>query len=140
MHINPDYRIKGYLDCSSSKLKSQSSLRTSCKRTIKRIYPYKLNNLIQTEKKSYQYVYSNSDKTVLLSEYYKPVFTKLTGSINESKITAISNPLSFQVRNVDLGKKKNNFYLLEGLTMVIKDLTEFWRFGIYYIVNFKIGN
>lgn len=115
IHINPDYRIKGYLDCTSSKLKSQSTFTMRCKRTIKRLYPYKLKQIKNTEKKFYHYVYNNSDKTVLLSDYFRPVFTGLTGITDESKLTAISNPLSFQVNNVELSKKKKQLLFVGRL-------------------------
>ena len=112
IHINPDYKIKGYLDCSFSKLKELSTIRENAKRLIKRICPYKLWTIQKTERQLYQYVYNNSEKIVLLSEKFKPIFSKLIGNINDAKLVAISNPLSFSTNSVDLSiKKKQILYV-----------------------------
>lgn len=111
----PDYRIKQYLDLSNSKLKSQSTVIAKCKRIAKKIYPFRLKAILIQEKYLYQYVYDNSEKIVLLSKYYKPVFHEMSKISDYSKLVVISNPLSFNVDNINARSKEKQLLFVGRL-------------------------
>ncbi|WP_455614048.1 glycosyltransferase [Bacteroides congonensis] len=54
----------------------------------------------------YSYLYEKSNAVVLLSERFKPVFSKLIHSDNTDKLFAISNPLSFERGELQYKKEK----------------------------------
>ncbi len=67
--------------------------------------------LLYNNKRKYAFNFKNaidkSDKLVLLSENYKNELKTYLTHLPAEKVVAISNPLSFDVQNLDLSKKEN---------------------------------
>ena len=113
VHTAPAFVIKVFNDRSPSYIKSRSTFTIKIRSFIKRIILMKLISIKREVSKLYRVVYQQSDFTVLLSEYYQPVFQKITGLKDISKLGTIVNPLSFvsEVQSVKYQKKKQLLYV-----------------------------
>lgn len=60
----------------------------------------------EEDKHHFKYVYNNSDKVVLLSDKYIPIFKKKTGIKDSFKLIAINNPSVYKLYTLNTSKKK----------------------------------
>ena len=68
---------------------------SNLKKMLFSVFPKKIGILFL--RKKYAFVYNYADKIVLLSKHYVNNYAACVGKINEKKITAIGNSLSFEV-------------------------------------------
>lgn len=75
---------------------------------IKKLFlPLYLKHINKLISKRNLYIYNGSSKYILLSNKYIPIFKKINHLRNDSKLQAISNPLSFpEQKNVNFQEKK----------------------------------
>ena len=75
---------------------------------IKKLFlPLYLKHINKLISKKNLYIYNGSSKYILLSNKYIPIFKKINHLRNDSKLQAISNPLSFpEQKNVNFQEKK----------------------------------
>lgn len=75
---------------------------------IKKLFlPLYLKHINKLISKRNLYIYNSSSKYILLSNKYIPIFKKINHLRNDSKLQAISNPLSFpEQKNVNFQEKK----------------------------------
>lgn len=77
------------------------------------LYPLWKYNVRRVQNNIYRYNYKNSDITLLLSEFEKPIMGKITGDSSLNKCVAIPNPLSWEkIATPDILKGKQKEVLI----------------------------
>ena len=110
IHFDPDFAMKAYR-ADLSLLEFRYSLLRQIRFYLKRILPFKLNRWMKEYSNAYNRIYKESDAVILLSEHFKPIFKKMTGLDDISKLVAIPNSLSFEVQEESYQKKKQILWI-----------------------------
>jgi glycosyltransferase involved in cell wall biosynthesis len=111
IHIDPINRFRYLLDLTSSILTSKKSYKNIARLIV---LPYRLIKMYLSESNLYNFVYQNSDSTVLLSNEFKKDFKKVTRLSSYKKLTAISNPFPFDSKQSQDNIKKVKKILYVG--------------------------
>ena len=110
LHIDPSYELKLY-QADLSLLDCPSLLTRQVKFYLKKMFPFKLKRLMKDFSFLYHQLYMESDAVVLLSDRFKPVFQKMAGLTDISKLEAIGNPLSFRTTEETYQKEKQILWI-----------------------------
>lgn len=77
------------------------------------LYPIWKHHVNKTQNQIYKYNYDNSDVSLLLSGYEKPIMRKISGDIDLRKCVSIPNPLSWDnIASPEIFNKKKNEVLI----------------------------
>jgi len=110
IHFDPDFVMKAY-KADLSLLVFRYSLVRKIRFYLKKIILFKLKRWMKEYSYTYNRIYNESDAVVLLSEHFKPTFKKMTGLDDISKLEAIANPLSFEVKEESYQKQKQILWI-----------------------------
>lgn len=105
LHFSPDMRIKGNRHLVNFRYLSLKENLVNVLRDICTRFPLRYITM-HDQCRMYKNLYLHSDKVVLLSNEFKESYIKLSGIKETSKLTAISNMLSFPYKQCDYPKKK----------------------------------
>ena len=108
-HFAPDMRIKANRNIVDFKYLSLRRNFINGLRTICTYFPFRYITLY-AHRKMYRILYDNSDRVILLSDGFIPLYEKLAGIKENSKLAAINNMLSFPVETFEYTKKKQILY------------------------------
>ena len=107
LHIDPAYEIKLY-KAETSLLYTKCIILRQLKNYSKKLFAFKkLHSIKKFWHSHYNRLYQKCDAVILLSEYYKPIYKKMAGLADISKLEAINNPLSFQEVKEEIYQKEN---------------------------------
>ena len=109
LHFAPDMRIKANRHILNFQLLSFKELFINSLRTICTLLPLRYVTMYD-QRRLYRSLYHESDKVVLLSEGFIPVYQKESGLKETSKLCAINNMLSFPYEEKKYKKKKQIVY------------------------------
>lgn len=105
IHFAPAYAVDSY-HADLSLLKYRLWVGRQIFFYLKKVFTFRLKRLVKKSSYLNNLLYRESDAVILLSEYFKPAFQKMTGLVDISKLKAIGNPLSFQVSEEAYSKEK----------------------------------
>lgn len=89
------------------------------------IHKMRINKKIKTQIREFNEIINLSDRLCLLSEHYIPRVLKLIPDINKEKLTAINNPNTFNISELDLSKKENIVICAGRIEETIKNMIDF---------------
>ena len=105
IHTDPEY-VKKLYQSDISLLETPSWLIRQIKSGLKKTFTFRLKQAMKEFSTLYSYIYRESDAVILLSERFKPVFKKMAGLSETSKLEAIPNILSFPPTSESFPKEK----------------------------------
>ena len=100
------------------------------------IHKIRINRDIKTQIREFNEITNLSDRLCLLSERYIPRVLKMVPDIDKEKLTAINNPNTFNITELDLSKKENIVICVGRIDEIIKNMIDFikcWK--VLYINN-----
>ena len=89
------------------------------------IHKMRINRDIKTQIREFNEITNLSDRLCLLSEHYIPRVLKMIPNINKEKLTAINNPNTFNITELDLTKKENVIICAGRIDEIIKNMIDF---------------
>lgn len=89
------------------------------------IHKMRVNRDIKTQIEEFNEITNHSDRLCLLSERYIPRVLKLIPDINKEKLTAINNPNTFNITELDLTQKENIVICAGRIDEIIKNMIDF---------------
>jgi glycosyltransferase involved in cell wall biosynthesis len=89
------------------------------------LWPYYLYKKQKSEGSVYNYIYDNSDSLIALSKTHFPYLNKVMCRQDYSKLTAIGNPLTFEVSlsSIDFDNKQNTILVCARMSEYHKRIT-----------------
>ena len=89
------------------------------------IHKMRINRDIKTQVWEFNEITNLSDRLCLLSERYIPRVLKLIPDIDREKLTAINNPNTFNITELDLSQKENIVICAGRIDEIIKNMIDF---------------
>lgn len=89
------------------------------------IHKMRIDRDIKRQIRDFKEIINYSDRLCLLSKYYIPRVTKLIPDINKEKLTAINNPNTFNITELDLTQKENIIICAGRIDEIIKNMIDF---------------